>query len=96
MPHICLRKLPAPLQLFLAAVKSKINHAEHEEEFSKAEQYSMSIAITFNICQCPQQATAVHPAVREAGLGLPLLQGCFAGQELLDCHLYWRSEITLV
>lgn len=52
----------APLQLFLATVDSKISHAEHKEKFSKVEQYSVSIAVTFNICQCPHQAPAVHLA----------------------------------
>lgn len=65
-------------------MKSKISQAEHEGKFSKVEQYSVSIAIIFNICQCPQQATAVHLAVREAGLGLALPQGYFVGQVLLD------------
>lgn len=76
---MCLRNLTDLLQHFLAAVNSKINHAEHEEKSSKVEQYSVSIANTFNFCQQPHQPTAVHLPLRKAGLGLSLPQDCFTG-----------------
>lgn len=51
---------------------------------------------SFNICQHPQQPTAMPLAVRGAGLGLPLPQGSFAGKVLLDWHLYWWNEVGII
>lgn len=77
------------LQLFLAAANSKIKQSEHEEKFSKVEQYSVCplqlYATSASILARPLQYV-VHHAVREAESWVTSTPG----------QLCWSSPLSLM